>query len=140
MELERFDSLQKVAIEGCKAIGMEIPSELTEDDAKKIRSHPAAYHAVKPFIMFIDRICVSVQAGFSDKDVVSFTYGPIIRGYYNVFRTYIAAARADGDAPEAFRDFEQTALAFNAIYQTYRAKLKSREQKLGGSLTTPKKL
>jgi hypothetical protein len=140
MELERFESLEKAAIEACRKIKIKIPSELTNAHAKKIRSDAAAYHAVKPFIMFIDKICVSVQAGFSDKDLVSFTYGPIIRGYYTVFRMYIAAARADGDAPEAFRDFEQTAIALNTEYKSYRAKLKAREQHVQRSLTTPKKL
>jgi hypothetical protein len=140
MDLDRFDTLEQTAIRGCEAIGIKIPIELTEDDAKKLRSNHAAYHAVKPFIMFIERICVSVHTGFTDRDVVSFTYGPIIRGYYGVFRAYIAEARADGDAPEAFRDFEQLALSLNADYQKYRSKLQASEQKIGRSLTTPKKL
>jgi hypothetical protein len=140
MDLDRFESLEQTAIKGCEAIGIKIPSELTEDDAKKLRKDHAAYHAVKPFIMFIDRICVSVHTGFSDRDVVSFTYGPIIRGYYAVFRRYIAEARADSDAPEVFRDFEQLGLRLDADYQKYRSKLRAREQKLGRSLTTPNKL
>jgi len=140
MDLDRFESLEQTAIKRCEAINIKIPSELTEDEAKKIRSDHTAYHAVKPFIMFIDRICVSVHTGFSDREVVTFTYGPLIRGYYAVFRTYIAAARTDGNAPEAFRDFEQLALSLNADYKKYRTKLQARELKLGRSLTTPKKL
>jgi len=123
MDLDQFDALEKDVIAGCAKIGIRIPKELTAEEAKLIRENNEAYHAMKPFIIFIERLCVAVRSGYADERVAYHTYGAIVRGYYTVLKAYIAAARVDGNAPEAYRDFEKVAVRFERRYLKTQARL-----------------
>jgi hypothetical protein len=111
LDVDRFDTLEKSVIEKCGKIGIEFPKELTLDEATAIRKNYDAYHAMKPFVYFLERLCVAVTAGYADENVVYDTYGSLILGYYKILKTYLVAARAE-DGPEAYQDFEKVALRF----------------------------
>jgi hypothetical protein len=111
LDVDRFDRLEKTVIEKCDKIGIEFPKELTLDEATAIRKNYDAYHAMKPFVYFLERLCVAVTAGYADEDVVYATYGRLIRGYYKILKAYVAAARTE-DVPEAYQDFEKVATRF----------------------------
>ncbi|HMC24606.1 MAG TPA: DUF4760 domain-containing protein [Candidatus Udaeobacter sp.] len=111
LDVDRFDALEKAVIDECDKIGIKFPKELTAGEAKLIRENHDAYHTMKPFIYFHERLCVAVTAGYADENVVYDTYGTLIRGYYKVLKAYIAAARAE-DVPEAYQDFEEVTTRF----------------------------
>jgi hypothetical protein len=131
MELERFYTLEEQATKFCKVIEVPFPAPLNIENASKVRSNYDAYHAVKNLVIFLDRICVAYQAGYVDKEVLAFTYGPIIIGYYGVLSNYIFIVRQEMGAPEAYRDFARTANDVTLIIEKCRHQLKSREGKRG---------
>ncbi len=111
LDVDRFDALEKAVIAECEKMGIKFPKDLTLEEVRVIREKHDAYHAMKAFIIFIERLCVAVTAGYADEGVVYSTYGALIRGYYKALKAYIAVARADG-APEAYGDFEAIATRF----------------------------
>ena len=111
LDVDRFDTLEKRVIDKCDEIGIKFPKELTLEEATIVRKNYDAYHAMKPFIYFLERLCVAVTAKYADEDVVYDTYGGLIRGYYKVLKAYVAAARTE-DASEAYQDFEKVAARF----------------------------
>jgi hypothetical protein len=131
MDLERFYTLEEQATKFCKAIEVPFPSLLNIENASKVRNNYDAYHAVKNLVIFLDRICVAYQAGYVDKEVLAFTYGPIIAGYYSFLFNYISIARQEMGAPEAYHDFGRTAVDVASIIEKCRSRLKGREGKLG---------
>lgn len=112
LDVDRFDALERAVIDECEKIQIEFPKELTSGEAKAIREKHEAYHAMKPFVIFIERLCVAVTASYADEGVVYSTYGALIRGYYKILKAYIVVCRADGGAEEAYRDFEEVATRF----------------------------
>jgi Domain of unknown function (DUF4760) len=113
LDLDRFDALERAVINECEKIKIAFPKELTPDEAKAIREQHEAYHAMKPFIIFIERLCVAVTAGYADEGVVYSTYGALIRGYHKFLKAYIAVCRTEGGVEEAYRDFEEVAKRFD---------------------------
>ena len=111
LDVDRFDTLENTLIEKCDKIGIKFPKELTLEEATAIRKNYDAYHAMKPFIYFHERLCVAVTAEYADENVVYNTYGRLIRGYHKCLKAYIAAARTE-DVPEAYQDFEKVATRF----------------------------
>ncbi len=130
MELERFYQLEEQATRSCKAIGVPFPAFLSLENAAKVRNTYDAYHSVKNLVIFLDRICVAYQAGYVDKDVLAFTYGSIISGYHKLLLNYIAVARDEMSAPEAYRDFKRTADDVELRIEKCRQNLKVKEGEL----------
>src|SRR6266536_1555805 len=106
LDVDRFTALEKSVIAEFGKIGIQFPKELTPEEAKRILENRDAYHAMKPFIYFFERLCVAVTATYADENVVYNTYGRLIPGYYKNLKAYIAVARGE-DEREAYECFEK---------------------------------
>jgi hypothetical protein len=131
MNLAEFYRLEEIATRECKKIDVPFPSVLTLEVVAKVRNSYDAYHAVKNLVIFVDRLCVAYQAGYADKDVIAFTFGPLIVGYHKILVNYIVFTRQELNAPEIYRDFAHAASDVNARIEKCRRKLRDKE--VGGN-------
>lgn len=117
MDTDEFSRIESEALEAAKRLGVNLTSPITEEEAKKIRGDRDALLKVKSFVIFLDKQAVALMAGYVDRNVVTATWGRLMRGYGKTLMNYIKVTRVETADPEAYVELERAAEVLEAEYQ-----------------------
>ena len=121
IDIDSFLRLEEAAIAACQQLSPPVDldghHEVSHEQAMRAWDDANAKRALRHLTAFLERLCTAYRSGCLDAKLVQTSIGgPWIVRYYPKLKEFIEVRRKHTGNPEAYMDFEETALKLQPLY------------------------